>query len=153
MFVGEYIVKLDSRGRVLFPAVLKRQMKGLEDQGFVVKHDIFEKCLVLFPMDEWNRQNSILQKRLNPYNKEHTMFVRQFYRGTAELGLDANSRLLLPRRLTDEIGADKDLVFAGLDTKIEIWTLADWNSMKQPDDFGSLAEKILGQSDNLFGDE
>lgn len=150
MFVGEHIVKLDARNRVLFPAVLKRQMKGGEDKGFVLKRDIFENCLVLYSMSEWDRQNSILQKRLNPYNKEHAVFMRQFYRGTAELFLDANNRLLLPKRLINEIGAEKDLVFAGLDTKIEIWTLDSWNKMNQSDDFGSLAEKLLGQSDNLF---
>ncbi|MEA1873914.1 MAG: division/cell wall cluster transcriptional repressor MraZ [Bacteroidota bacterium] len=152
MFVGEHIVKLDARGRGLFPAVLKRQMKGSEDKGFVLKRDIFEKCLVLYPMAEWDRENSILQKRLNPYNKEHAVFMRQFYRGTAELFLDANNRLLLPKRLITEIDAEKDLVFAGLDRKIEIWSLDSWNNMRQLDDFGSLAEKLLGQSENLFDD-
>jgi MraZ protein len=39
---------------------------------FVVKKDVFEKCLVLFPMDEWDRQNSIIRSRINPYNKEHS---------------------------------------------------------------------------------
>lgn len=153
MFVGEHIVKLDARGRVLFPATLKRQLKGTEDKGFVVKRDIFEKCLVLYPMVEWERQNSILQKRLNPYNKEHVKFMRQFYRGTAELFLDANSRVLIPKRLIEEIGAQKDLVFAGLDTKIEIWSKEAWTAMEQTDDFGSLAEKILGQSENLLSEE
>jgi MraZ protein len=153
MFVGEHIVKLDARSRVLFPAALKRQLVGTEDKGFVVKRDIFEKCLVLYPMVEWERQNSILQKRLNPYNKEHVKFLRQFYRGTAELFLDANSRVLIPKRLIEEIGAQKDLVFAGLDTKIEIWSKEAWTAMEQTDDFGSLAEKILGQSENLLGEE
>lgn len=153
MFVGEHIVKLDARSRVLFPAALKRQLKGTEDKGFVIKRDIFEKCLVLYPMVEWERQNSILQKRLNPYNKEHVKFIRQFYRGTAELFLDANSRVLIPKRLIEEIGAQKDLVFAGLDTKIEIWSKEAWEVVEQTDDFGSLAEKILGQSENLLSEE
>ena len=151
MFIGEHIAKLDTRNRVMLPATLKRQLKGAEADGFVIKKDIFQPCLVLYPMSEWERQTSILRKRLNPYNAEHAKVLRQFYRGTAEMFLDANNRLLIPKRLIEVISADKDLVFAGLDTKIEIWSLDAWQSMEEPDDFGSLTEKILGQSDNLFG--
>ncbi|HKK67398.1 MAG TPA: hypothetical protein VJ946_04275 [Bacteroidales bacterium] len=153
MFVGEHIVKLDSAGRVLFPSVLKRQLKGGDQDGFVIKRDVFESCLVLYPMHEWERQNAILQQKLNPYKREHSRFMRMFYRGTAELFLDSNNRLLLPKRLTGEIGAKKDLVFAGLDTKIEIWPHEVWKELNVDEDFGSLAEKILGQSDNPIVEE
>ncbi|MFO7879654.1 MAG: division/cell wall cluster transcriptional repressor MraZ [Bacteroidota bacterium] len=153
MFIGEHIVKLDSAGRVLFPSALKRQLNGREQSGFVVKRDIFEPCLVLYPMHEWERQNAILQQKLNPYNREHSKFMRMFYSGTAEMYLDANNRILLPKRLIGEVGAKKDLVFAGLDYKVEIWPLEVWKGMGVDEDFGSLAEKLLGQSDNPMDEE
>ncbi|MFO7790902.1 MAG: division/cell wall cluster transcriptional repressor MraZ [Bacteroidota bacterium] len=153
MFIGEHIVKLDSAGRVLFPSAMKRQLGGREQEGFVIKEDIFEPCLVLYPMHEWERQNKILQQKLNPYNREHSRFMRQFYSSTAELYPDSNNRLLIPKRLLDKIEAKKDLVFAGLDTKIEIWPNEVWKDMGTDDDFGSLAEKILGQSDNTTIEE
>ncbi len=153
MFIGEHIVKLDSAGRVLFPSALKRQLGGREQEGFVIKEDIFEPCLVLYPMYEWERQNKILQQKLNPYNREHSRFIRQFYSGTAELYPDSNNRLLIPKRLITKINANKQLVFAGLDTKIEIWPHEVWKNMGTDDDFGSLAEKILGQSDNPIIEE
>ncbi|MGC9330480.1 MAG: division/cell wall cluster transcriptional repressor MraZ [Bacteroidales bacterium] len=153
MFIGEHIVKLDSAGRVLFPSTLKRQLGGREQEGFVIKEDIFEPCLVLYPMYEWERQNKILQQKLNSYKREHSRFIRQFYSSTAEMFLDSSNRLLIPKRLIIKINANKELVFAGLDTKIEIWPYETWKNMETDDDFGSLAEKILGQSDNTITEE
>lgn len=153
MFVGEHIVKLDKAYRVLFPSAIKRQLEGKDGNGFVIKQDVFESCLVLYPMEEWERQNSILRQKLNPYNREHSHFLRQFYRGTAEVFMDSSSRLLIPRRLVEAVGAKKELVFAGLDTKIEIWPKEKWNEAEIDDDFGALAEKILGQSENPDNEE
>lgn len=152
MFIGEHIVKLDKTNRVLFPSAIKRQLKGKEKEGFVLKQDLFEPCLVLYPMNEWERQNSILRNRLNPYNREHSKFIRHFYRGTAELFLDSSSRLLIPKRLIEAVEIEKELVFAGLDTKIEIWPKESWNSLETDDDYGALAEKILGQPDNTINE-
>jgi MraZ protein len=104
-------------------------------------------------MHEWERQNKILQQKLNPYKREHSRFIRQFYSSTAEMYPDSYNRLLIPKRLITKINANKELVFAGLDTKIEIWPHETWKNMETDDDFGSLAEKILGQSDNPITEE
>jgi MraZ protein len=146
MFVGEYIGKLDNKGRIIFPAPLKRQIP--EDQqanAFVLKRDIYENCLVLYPMSEWNYQTEILKKKLNPFNKKHAEFLREYYRGTAEIYLDGSNRLLIPRRLLDCIDSSKELVFAGQEGKIEIWSKEVYES-KQSDNnsFANLANEILG---------
>ena len=62
-----------------------------------------------------------IRKKMNPYNREHNMFLRNFFKGTAELSLDNNNRLLIPKRLMDLIGAERDVVLAGQDGRIEIW--------------------------------
>lgn len=144
-FIGDYHCKLDEKGRVLFPSAFKKQMGSSGDDKFVVKKDIFEKCLVLFPMSEWERQNKIIRSKLNPYNKEHNQFLRGFYRGTAELELDANNRLLLPKRLLEMVDIDKEIAMAGQNGKIEIWAKENYLRMDvKEDDFAQLAEKILG---------
>jgi len=146
MFVGEYIAKLDTKGRVIFPAPLKRQIPEAElQQAFVVKRDIYEKCLLLYPMSEWQYQTAILKKKLNPFNKKHAEFLREYYRGTAEINFDGSFRLLIPKRLLEFVNVDKDLVFAGQEGKIEIWAKEVYES-KQADneDFANLANEILG---------
>ena len=122
MFVGDYNSKLDSKCRVIFPSQLKRQVSEEEQAAaFVLKRDIYEKCSVLYTKSEWNRQVDIMKKRLNPFNPKHAEFLREFYRGAAEVYLDNNSRFLIPRIMLDYIGAEKDLVFVGLGGTIEIW--------------------------------
>jgi MraZ protein len=148
-FIGDYICRIDAKGRVILPAAFKKQMPAAAMDRFVVKKDIFEQCLVLFPMDEWDRQNSIIRSRINPYNKEHSRFLRGFYKGTAEVVLDASNRLLIPRRLIDAAGIDSEVVLAGQDGKIEIWSKALYdNEPGENYDFASLAEKIMGVNDS-----
>lgn len=152
MFVGEYNCKLDSKGRTIFPAALKRQLQGDQQQRFVLKRDIYTNCLLLYPISEWNSQVKILKKRLNPFNKKHAEFLREYYRGTAEIVLDGSNRILFPKRLLEYIEANKELVFAGQDGKIEIWSKDKYeNTQSSHADFANLAEDILG-GDFMFND-
>jgi MraZ protein len=148
-FIGDYICKIDAKGRVILPAAFKKQMPAAAMDKFVVKRDIFEPCLVLYPMDEWDRQNAIIRSKINPYNKEHSRFFRGFYKGTAEVVLDASNRLLLPKRLLDAAGIGSEVVLAGQDGKIEVWSreLYDEQTVENYD-FASLAEKIMGVDDS-----
>jgi MraZ protein len=143
-FIGEYICTLDTKGRVILPAAFKKQMSGSNQERFVIKKDIFDKCLVLYPFEEWERQNKIIRKKINPYNKEHSLFLRHFFKGMAELFLDGNNRLLIPKRLLDEVDAVKEIVMAGQYGKIEIWAKELFEKMEVRDqEFASLAEKIM----------
>lgn len=147
-FIGDFPVKLDAKGRAVFPTAFKKQLSQEAGERFVVKRDLFEHCLVLYPMDEWLRQIEIIRARLNPYNRDHNRFLRGFYRGTAELTLDASNRFLLPRRLLDAAGIDKDVVMAGQDHKIEIWDKEKYETLTPDDEeFADLAQQILGDKD------
>lgn len=145
-FIGDYPCKADAKGRIMLPSVFKKQMGSASQDKFVVKKDIFEKCLVLFPQEEWDRQVKLLRSRINPYNREHNKFLREFYKGTAEIILDANNRMLIPKRLLDWAGIiDGSVVLAGQDGKIEVWEKTKYdNRSVNEDEFASLAEKILG---------
>lgn len=144
-FIGDYNCKVDVKGRVTFPSSLKKQMNSASDGRFVVKKDIFEQCLVLFPIEEWERQNSIIRSKINPYNREHNKFLRNFYMGSAEIILDSSNRLLIPKRLLDLVNISKEAILAGQDGKIEIWSKELYESAEENyDDFAALAEKIMG---------
>lgn len=143
-FIGEYDCKLDVKGRLMLPVAFKKQNTGSVQDRYVIKKDIFESCLVLYPMDEWERQTKLIRKKLNPYNKEHNVFLRRFFMGMAEVTLDSNNRMLIPKRLLEEIKADKDVVMAGQMGKIEIWAKDQYSSINVGDhEFASMAEKIM----------
>lgn len=148
-FIGDYTVRLDSKGRLSFPAAFKRQMKEAASAGFVLKRDVFEKCLILYPMEEWERQNAMIREKTNPYNKEHAKFLRMFFAGTAECSLDASNRMLVPRRLLDHAGISDEVVLAGQSGRIELWDAGAYPGVSTADDdFAAMAEKILGGSSN-----
>ncbi len=153
-FIGDYNCKVDEKGRVTFPSSLKKQMNSATQGRFVVKKDIFEQCLVLFPIEEWERQNSIIRSKINPYNKEHNKFLRNFYRGSAEIVLDGNNRMLIPKRLLELAEISKEAILAGQDGRIEIWAKKMYDSTEEDsDDFAALAEKIMGGDLNLENDK
>jgi len=81
------------------------------------------------------------------------MFLRNFFKGTAELLLDGNNRMLIPKRLLDMIGAERDVVLAGQDGRIEIWAAAVYDKIDMPSgDFANLAEKLMGGTITEPGD-
>ena len=146
-FIGDYTCKVDVKGRIILPAAFKKQMPAGALDHFVVRKDIFENCLVLYSIDDWNSQLEKIRKKMNPYNREHNMFLRNFFKGTAELLLDNNNRMLVPKRLLDMIDAGRDVVLAGQDGRIEIWPAAVYDKIEMPaEDFATLAEKLLGGS-------
>lgn len=150
MFVGNCVSKLDSKCRVIFPSQLKRQVPE-EDQAaaFVLKRDVYAKCLVLYTMSEWNSLVDFVRSKVNPFNRRHAELLREFYRGTAEVYLDNNSRFLIPKSLLDYIGGEKELMFAGLGDKIEIWSKDIYDKMALgDDDVSELAESILGDGNS-----
>lgn len=148
-FIGDYTCKVDVKGRIILPMTFKKQMPADARDHFVVRKDIFENCLVLYSIEDWNRQLDKIRRKMNPYNREHNMFLRNFFKGTAELSLDNNNRLLVPKRMLDMIGAERDVVLAGQDGRIEIWAAAAYETIGMPgDDFADLAEKLMGGNTN-----
>lgn len=119
-------------------------MPSVSDDHFVVRKDIYTNCLVLYTMDDWNSQAELIKAKINRFDPEHNIFLRNFSMGTAILELDASNRLLIPRKMLDSVGIDKDIVLLGLDGKIELWaTEAYEKNVLGADDFSALAKKLL----------
>jgi MraZ protein len=144
-FIGDYTCKIDAKGRIILPMTFKKQLPASAQDHFVVRRDIFERCLVLYSSEDWNRQLERIRGSINPYNREHNLFLRNFFKGTAELTLDSNNRLLVPKRLLDLAGINRDVVLAGQDGRIEIWAADLYEKIDMAtDDFAVLAEKLMG---------
>ena len=154
-FIGEHSSKIDPKGRVSLPVQLKRQFgKPDEELRFVLKKSAFKQCLELHPMDTWQFMMERLTKKLNPvFNKQHNAFLTQFSKGTSEVSLDGLSRILINKNLCDLAGFDKEIVFLGVGTVIELWDKQKYTSpeceMSQKD-FENLAGEIFDTSFNLY---
>ena len=144
-FIGDFTCKVDVKGRIILPMTFKKQMPADSQDHFVIRKDIFENCLVLYAIEDWNRQIETIRKKVNSFNPEHNMFIRNYFMGTAELSLDNNNRILVPKKLMDSIKADRDVVLAGQDGKIEIWTVEDYKKMAmKAEDLANLGKNLLG---------
>ncbi len=144
-FIGEYTCKVDAKGRIMLPSAFKKQMPAGTEERFVIKPDVYEPCLIMYPIEEWERLNRIIRRNTNPFNKEHERFIRLYNDGKAELVLDASSRLLIPKRLMDHARATKEVLLEGRDGKIDVWAPDLYAKFKEGvSDLESLTEKILG---------
>jgi MraZ protein len=146
-FIGDYTCKVDAKGRLILPSAFKKQMSPEAQEQFVVKKDIYEDCLVLIPKDEWENMVSILRAKLNPYNKTHKQFLRGFFMDTAELSLDANNRLTIPKKILSKIDIQKELKLVAQDDKIEIWNPITYEKSFDEAQFQDIANSIFGDDE------
>lgn len=145
-FIGEYKVKLDDKGRLIFPSAFKAGMGDEPDLRFVVKKSLFAECLEMYTYRQWENESEAVKSRLNFFNKEHAEFWRAYMRGTAVVEPDGKlGRVSIPKELLSGIGVSKDVIFSGSNHMIEVWAKEKFDAAGLgSDDFVSLAEKILG---------
>ena len=143
-FIGEYTVKVDDKGRLVFPSAFKSVMPSGEDLRFVIKKDIFADCLEMYTFREWERQSEEVKSRLNFFNRKHALFWREYMRDRAIVEPDPKlGRISIPRKLLEAIGVNKEVVFAGNDFKIEIWAREKYSeNVISGEEFMTLAETL-----------
>lgn len=147
--IGTYECKADVKGRVMVPAALKKQLNPAMGDGFVIKRAVFQSCLEMYPMNEWNE---LMEKmgQLNRFNRKNNDFIRRFTAGVRTVELDATGRLLIPKDLMAFAGINKEIVISSAINIVEIW---DKNKYEQAindsaNDFADLAEDVMGDASN-----
>ncbi|MDO7137938.1 division/cell wall cluster transcriptional repressor MraZ [Algibacter lectus] len=152
LLTGTYDCKVDAKGRLMMPAAIKKQLASVLDDGFVLRRSVFQKCLELYPMQEWQ---ALMQKmnKLNKFKKKNNDFIRRFTAGAKIIEVDVNGRLLVPKDLTVFANISKNIVVASAINIIEIWD-KDLYEQAIDDaaiDFADLAEEVMGQDDDDYG--
>lgn len=146
--LGEYDIRLDAKGRLSLPAGLRKQLDGELQRGFVLNRDVFKPCLVLYPMVQWERTQSMMQ-RLNRFVERNADFIRRFMNGATQVELDSSDRLLLPKALMDHARIGKDIKVMGMMDRVEIWSKEEHARMMREDvDLTALAEDVMGSLGN-----
>ncbi len=149
--VGTYECKADAKGRLMLPAPLKKQIAASLQEGFVLKRSVFQPCLELYPMAEWNLMMAKINK-LNRFVKKNNDFIRRFTAGVKVVEIDALGRLLIPKDLVVFASVTKDVVLSSAVNIIEIWDkdLYEKAINDSVGDFADLAEDVMG---NVNDDE
>lgn len=144
-FIGEFECTVDSKGRVLFPSVLRKQIPSEAEERFVLNRGL-EKHLNLYPYNVWKEITNAMSK-LNLFIADHRIFYRKFHQGATELFLDGQGRVLLPQRLMLYAGIKREVVFYAYANRIEIWSFNEFNKMiNDKSDYAVLAERVMGNT-------
>ena len=143
-FLGNIEARTDTKGRAFLPAVFRKVLQASGSEQLVLRKDIFQNCLVLYPESVWNEQMDTLRSRLNRYNAQHQKIFRQFVSEVEMLTLDGNGRFLIPKRYLLMAGIVQDIKFIGMGDTIEIWANEKIEeSQMDGEEFGKALEDIM----------
>ncbi|MGY8967443.1 MAG: division/cell wall cluster transcriptional repressor MraZ [Flavobacteriales bacterium] len=147
-FIGTYECKADTKGRIMLPVALKKQLAQNLAEQFVLKRAVFNNCLELYPIQEWE---AMMEKvnQLNRFNKKNNDFIRRFTAGVRLVEVDATGRLLIPKDLVIHAGISKETVISSAVNILEIWDKDRYEDAinEATIDFGALAEDVMGDKD------
>ena len=143
-FIGNIEAKTDSKGRVFLPACFRRILQAAGCDKVMLRKDVYQDCLVIYPEESWNQQLDLLRSRLDKWNAKHQMIFRQFVADVEELGIDSNGRILLPKRYMNMAAIKQEVRFIGMDDTIEIWAKEKLEKpFMEPEEFGRELENIM----------
>ncbi|MCI6618397.1 MAG: division/cell wall cluster transcriptional repressor MraZ [Prevotella sp.] len=120
-FLGNIEAKTDAKGRAFLPSVFRKVLQASGEENLVLRKDVFQACLVLYPESVWNDQMDSLRARLSRWNAVHQQIFRQFVSDVETLTLDGNGRFLIPKRYLKMTGIGQNVKFIGMGDTIEIW--------------------------------
>ena len=147
-FLGNIEAKLDAKGRVFFPSTFRKQLQAAGEERLVMRKDIFQQCLTLYPESVWYEQLDALRAKLNRWNKEQQMIYRQYLAEAEILQLDGNGRFLIGKRYLQMAGMTQEVRFIGMGDCIEIWSNDKTEKpFMEPEAFGAALEEIMGKEE------
>jgi MraZ protein len=144
-FLGNIEAKTDIKGRAFLPVVFRKVLQASGEENLVMRKDIFQDCLVLYPESVWNEQMDALRQKLNRFNEQHQRIFRQFVSEVEMLTLDGNGRFLIPKRYLQAADIRQSIKFIGMGDTIEIWASERVEQSRMGnEEFGKALEDIMG---------
>lgn len=149
-FLGNIEAKADAKGRAFLPATFRKVLQTGGEERLVLRKDVFQTCLVLYPGSVWNEQMDSMRQRLNRWNKTQQQVFRQFVSDVELVSLDGNGRFLIPKRFQRMANIEQEIRFIGMGDTIEIWSNSEAEQQKMSaEDFGNALEELMTDNDKL----
>ena len=149
-FLGNIEAKTDVKGRAFLPAVFRKVLQAQGEEVLVLRRDVFQKCLVLYPESVWNERLDMLKTQLRTWKPVHQQMFRQFVSEAEVVTLDGNGRFLISKRLLKAAEIDQEIQFIGMDDTVEIWSPKNLKqTLKTDEDFGNEFESIMNATEVL----
>ena len=144
-FLGNIEAKMDAKGRAFLPATFRKVLQAGGEERLVLRKDVFQPCLVLYPESVWNEQMDLMRSKQNRWNKQQQEVFRKFVSEVEVLTLDGNGRFLVPKRYQRMAEIELDIRFIGMGDTIEMWsTQKAEKEQMSVEDFGQALEELMG---------
>lgn len=147
-FLGNIEAKTDAKGRAFLPASFRKVLAASGEESLVLRQDVFENLLVLYPVSVWNALMDDMRRRLSRWDRRQQMAYRTFVSSVVEVGIDGSGRILIPRSFLEAAGISQNIRFVGMGDTIEIWP-ADTMETMSKEDFGQVLNEAMNEEKNM----
>ncbi len=140
---GSYQYSVDNKGRINIPSKLRKMLSDDIKDNFIITRG-FDKCLYVYPLDEWAKVEKEL-RTLSNYNPDHRLFSRTILDLASDVQLDSQARITIPTELRQYAGIDSEVIIIGTLDKIELWNPNIYFEYKnsQSETYESIAAKVM----------
>ncbi len=143
--LGNIEAKTDIKGRVFLPATFRKVLQGEEGGALVLRKDVYQPCLNLYPEKAWNELMDSMRARINRWNPRHQQIYRQFLSDVEIAYPDASGRILIPRRLLEAAGITQGIRFIGMGDYIEVWSMGNTEKpFVEAEEFTAALAELMG---------
>lgn len=151
-FLGNIEAKTDAKGRAFLPAQFRKVLAASGEESLVLRQDVFENLLVLYPMSVWNGLMDEMRRKLSRWDRRQQMAYRTFVSSVVELSIDGSGRILIPRSFLEATGINQSIRFVGMGDTIEIWP-ADTMETMSKEDFSLVLDEAMKEEKNMKEDK
>ncbi len=139
MFLGTHTPRLDDKGRLFLPAKFRDRLAG----GLVMTRGQ-ERCLYVFPMDEFAKLTQKFQEAPTS-SKAARDYMRVFLSGASDEIPDKQGRVTVPAALRQYAGLDRECTVIGAGSRVEVWDTTAWNDYLQSTEqaFADQSEEVI----------
>ncbi len=143
-FLGNIEAKTDAKGRAFLPASFRKILQVSGEENLVLRKDVFQPCLVVYPESVWNELLDQLRKKLNRWNAKEQQIYRTFIADAILLTLDGNGRFLIPKRLLKQADIEQSIRFVGMGDTIKIWkNEEEGETFMEQEEFSKALQEVM----------
>lgn len=124
-------------------------MRTYFDGGIVVTKGV-DRCLFAFPPEEWAAFKANIKANADLSAKGRQL-SRMFFSMAFEASLDRQGRVLIPPKLAEYAGLQRDVTLAGVDDRLEVWDTQEWERYLTgaDDSFAEIVEEFAGRESGV----
>ena len=124
MNTGEFHIALDEKGRLLMPSRIRNELRG----NSVVITRAIDRCLWVFPPDEWREFSAKLMSAASPFSRRGRLLQRRIIAPAQEVEFDKTGRLNIPKSLQESAELARDCTLLVMERYMEVWDAAAYQA-------------------------